>query len=658
MSMGFQFLTLLGFLALLGIIILILIYILKPNYQQKVISSTFVWKMSLKYRKRRVPVSKLRNILLVLCQVLIIVICSWILAQPVIREMIDIDAPPECVLIIDTSANMMTQYEGETRFDRAIRMASDQIDAMHDHEDGEGGNVTVIMVGDGAKIVGGNEYYRVSVKTGVRRDNLKELLSEEVCSYGTGDPTEAMSLVETIIESNPKADVLFYTATEYTFTGCVQIVDVKAENNREWNAAILDCSAELEENDYLFSVEVACYGQDAYVEIETVIYGANNYDEEMAVQEPVYLQVGVNCAMGVPQTVEFTATDAGNSLAISSFESIYVHFVNVDDNFSEDNAFYIYGGVKDTVNIQLYSSSPNSFLSQALFSISGALKDTHDLFIQQIRNDDLIEFSGFDIYIFEHEIPEIVLETGLPTDGVVFLFDPNTVSGLQNIGFTLEDSETMISRSPVTFADNHPMTQYFSTPIELTKYRRITSYDDTVYQEVMSIDDVPIMLVKNETDSKIVVLSFSINYSTLSLWENLVVLLMNMVDYYVPLTMDSHVADVNTDVTLNKKGDMLSIVGPGVEETIYDLPTVRRFERPGTYRFSQMLMNGEMKEDYLYVRIARIESNIFREVDTLTDVVALNQEESNVRDLWLYFAIALVALLFAEWWLQSKEYFA
>lgn len=33
----------LGLLGLLGLVALLIIYILKPNYQQKVVSSTFVW---------------------------------------------------------------------------------------------------------------------------------------------------------------------------------------------------------------------------------------------------------------------------------------------------------------------------------------------------------------------------------------------------------------------------------------------------------------------------------------------------------------------------------------------------------------------------------------------------------------------------------------
>ena len=60
-----SWLTPIGFLGLIGLIVLLIIYLIKPNYQTKQISSTFVWKLSLKYRKKKLPISKLRNILLV-----------------------------------------------------------------------------------------------------------------------------------------------------------------------------------------------------------------------------------------------------------------------------------------------------------------------------------------------------------------------------------------------------------------------------------------------------------------------------------------------------------------------------------------------------------------------------------------------------------------
>ena len=78
-------LTPLGLLGLFAIAVLILIYIIKPNYQQKIVSSTHIWKLSLKYRKKRIPISKFRNILLIICQILILSLCAFLLAQPIIE---------------------------------------------------------------------------------------------------------------------------------------------------------------------------------------------------------------------------------------------------------------------------------------------------------------------------------------------------------------------------------------------------------------------------------------------------------------------------------------------------------------------------------------------------------------------------------------------
>ena len=70
-----------GLLGLIGLLILLIIYILKPNYQQKFVSSTYIWKLSLKYRKKKIPINKLRNVLILLCQVLICIAAALILTE-------------------------------------------------------------------------------------------------------------------------------------------------------------------------------------------------------------------------------------------------------------------------------------------------------------------------------------------------------------------------------------------------------------------------------------------------------------------------------------------------------------------------------------------------------------------------------------------------
>ena len=130
----------LGFLGFLGLVALIVIYVIKPNYQHKIISSTFIWKLSLKYRKKRLPINKLNNVLLFLCQCLILTICALLLAQPVIPSEHAGDEN-EKVIIIDASASMMAGNGNETRFERAVNEAKELVDVTFEN----GGVVSVVL---------------------------------------------------------------------------------------------------------------------------------------------------------------------------------------------------------------------------------------------------------------------------------------------------------------------------------------------------------------------------------------------------------------------------------------------------------------------------------------------------------------------------------
>ena len=106
-----------GLIALISLVALIVIYLLRPNYQNKMISSTFVWKLSLKYKKKRIPISKLRNILILLCQIFILSIAAFIISKPVtIIEKQKKDA--ETIIVIDASSSMLAKNDGSTRFEK------------------------------------------------------------------------------------------------------------------------------------------------------------------------------------------------------------------------------------------------------------------------------------------------------------------------------------------------------------------------------------------------------------------------------------------------------------------------------------------------------------------------------------------------------------
>ena len=141
--MNVKFLIPLGLLGLLGIVALILIYIIKPNFQQKLLSSTFLWRLSLKFKKKKIPLSRLRNILLIACQVLIITAIAAILAKT-IHVLKEKATQPEVVLVIDSSASMRAGTEESTRYERAVEAAVRQAGETFDRD----GIVSVILAGN------------------------------------------------------------------------------------------------------------------------------------------------------------------------------------------------------------------------------------------------------------------------------------------------------------------------------------------------------------------------------------------------------------------------------------------------------------------------------------------------------------------------------
>lgn len=93
------------------------------------ISSTFVWKLSLKYRKRKIPVSKLRNILLILCQVLVLSLAAFIITKPAVvydRS----KSSGEKIIVLDASASMFSKCDGQTRYDRAVSEINELADEV------------------------------------------------------------------------------------------------------------------------------------------------------------------------------------------------------------------------------------------------------------------------------------------------------------------------------------------------------------------------------------------------------------------------------------------------------------------------------------------------------------------------------------------------
>lgn len=631
-----RWLTPLGFLGLIGLIALIIIYIIKPNFQNKIISSTFIWKRSLKYKRKKIPISKLRNILLFICQVLIITGASLILAQPFLRDQ-DASNGEEAVLIIDASASMLSESGGITRFERAVTEASTLVDELFEDEK----RVSIIVASDKAYFLA--QQATVDSATDIKA-SLEALLdiSDPGYTYATPDIDGAIKLAEEITAYTANTKVTLYTDSTYYNKGKVDVVNVS--DTSDWNAAILDVRSKIVENMYVFEVDVACYGKDTDVDVSVDFYGVNFEESNIS------YQVRARCSNDEVQTIIFSADTSIATEVTDIYQFDYVHaYISEYDSLSLDNNFYLYGGKRPVFKIQYHSAYPNNYFTSALLVLRNALSNYWDIEITEVKPKETPATEGFDLYIFEHQMPSTI-----PTDGIVMFSDPDQLPASSGIKLGKTYTSSGAQQIPLEPGDAHPIMNNINPEnITVTRFIDIVNNDD--FTPLMYVEDHPVMMVKNDPDAKIVVMAFSHNFSNLAIKPEFPLLMLNIVKYFAPQTLDGFVFDINESVNLNARGEALNVVGPGIDTDFEELPASMQLTETGVYTVTQDLLSGEVLIENFYVKLSAEESNINQKIDELANPYYYQEPDLSDMDLLLYFAIALVALLFIEWWLKSRE---
>lgn len=624
-----NWLTPLGFLGFIGIAILILIYILKPNYQQKFISSTYVWELSLKYKKKRLPINKFRNILLFLCQILAITACTFILAQPFLEEA----KPPvivEKVAIIDAAANMRTAYDEETRFERAVF----EVQGLAEEVFEQNGYMTVIVAGAEAEYLA----QRVTAENSFEFfSSLTDLVQEDACSYGKADIDGAIDLAQRIVDLNSDTQVFLYTATEYLDPGAVTVVDVS--ENGEWNAAILDCKAVLEENYYTFRVSVASYNRDADLMVSVDVKGANGGGT-------IRMEMPVRCDSDQTKTISFV-TGNMESKKVYEFESVRV-YLSEADSFATDNDFFIYGGKKPELNMLYYNPHANIFVGGSMLAARSTMSKNWDVNYKEINSIKAQEIpvTGYDFYVYEGTLPDV-----LPTDGVVLLINPDKAP----LGLTMALGNEINGKFELSPGEAHPITNRFdNAQIEVQKYIRVLNWEG--FKPLMYCGADPVLLVKEDAEQKIVVMTFSMAYSMVSMYVEFPILMYNILQHFLPATLTGHSYDVNQQIQLDCRSDELKVesTNGGYKETFKEFPQTITLSQPGSYSVTQTPMSGTTIVEQFFVKIPASESNISQVYDELSELIVPKKKDTNNLDLILYFAAALVALIFAERLLQAQ----
>ncbi len=654
-----SFLQPLGLLGLIGVPIIIIIYIIKSRYVQKPVASTFIWKRSLKYVKRKIPLSVILSLLLIL-QILTVVAASLAISRPTVKPL----KSNETIYILDASASMQNTMDGQSRFEIAKEYILTEAENI-------GNNSRVSVIFADTKVAPED----VLVTRTEDKIDIRYQLEDVTCTDGDADIEGALEEASKIQELNAGATIKLITDKDYENVEGLEVVNISRVG--EHNVSILSVVEEtLLTGDYQFTAEVVSYGKGSECVMGIYVDGAFMGSKSVILP---------NTNMNEGGTVRVIFTP--NILTESSETQVIVPITNIKeykevkvvieakDGIQADNQFLLYSLTKTAPRILFVSSKfksgsdgtvdstkPTS-LTIALAS-NGFVTKGEDMFLSvDAVLDSGRSFSGYDLYIFEGvEPPE---GEDFPTDGAVWLFNPSkipdVVSGVEILYDNEQsgDFEMMLASQSQTNVYT-TITKNLDSKIGLGKYKPMSHLGN--FEKIFSCDNnQPAIIAGTSGGVRMVVTNFDFNHSE---WPykvtDYIILMNNLMTYSLPDVLPSRDFEIGQTVQFNAPAGATQLTfkyeGIILDETT-DLDMKFVLDKVGVYEV-EVLFNDETTASYMLpTHIPNGESNIVivGENVVAAEIPADSVVEAEPIEIFPYLIALLILLLVTEWGVYHRD---
>ncbi|MBO5357315.1 MAG: VWA domain-containing protein [Clostridia bacterium] len=658
-----SFLQPLGLLGLIGVPIIIIIYIIKSRFVQKPVASTFIWKRSLKYVKRKIPLSIILSLLLIL-QILTVVAASLAIARPTIKPF----KSNEEILILDASASMQSSFEGKTRFEAAKEKILEEAEGI-----GSNNRISVILAGTKAETI---------IERSEDKINIRYELEDITCTDGDADVEGALELASKIQELNAGATIKLITDKDYENVEGLEVVNIARTG--EYNVSILNVTDEqLLTGDYQFTAEVVSYGRGTECAIGIYIDDDDNDETPLVLlgSKNIILP-NTNMNEGGTVNVIFTPnrlleeTETQIVVPIDNIQSYKEVKVVIEDDggIETDNEYYLYSLEKTIPKILFVSSKFKTTGDGAVdvnkptslyvaLSSNGYVPRSDDMFKSvEAALQAKGELKGYDLYIFEGvEPPE---GEDFPTDGAVWLLNPSSipsaVSGIAMEQETVDGDFTMILASMSQTNTYQTITKNLDCQVGVGRYKPMTHGGN--FEKIFSCNGNEACLIAGTSGGvRMVVTSFDFNYSS---WPvkitDYILLINNLVTYSIPDVLPSRDFEIGQIVQFNAPAgaNKLTFKYEGIilDET-EDLDMKFILDKVGVYEV-EVTYSDETKVSYMMpTHIPNSESNIVivGENVVAAEIPADSVVEAEPIEIFPYLIALLILLLVTEWGVYHRD---
>ena len=621
-----------GLWLLLAIPVLIIIYLIRSHHEEYPVSSTYIWRLSSRFRKKRLPMQKFRRFVLFLTQLLTIAAVAGIISRPAIANGDSINY----IVILDASGSMKTvDSDGVSRFDKAV----DEIEKLTDYINA-GHTVTLITASDTAGIV---------LQNCEKGASLKQALKDLSCTDGALNLSAAVELCEKTAADSDNAAVIFYTDSDYETGEAIEVINV---NSGEWNIHVADVSY------FFIKTAVTRTGANG---MQTTVYRVTGceftghiYSENASSSVTVGLKVDgrikdvkeVYCEDGAVTSVTFTED------GITDFDTAEIYLI-AEDGLSIDNSYTLCREQEVQTSVLLVSDSP--------LYLEAALSVLDNCSVTVIGTNEEVA-SGYDLYIFDCTEPGT-----LPTDGSVLLIN-STAAGLVTLRDEITDTDVVPAKADTT--DMSDVLRGLADDMSFADIH-INAYKPIVFGSgwtgiLYCNDDCVFCVRRNDNGLMQMVLSFDIHASNLPMYSDFVYFVRNILSAAVPSILYENDVNLGESITFSVLPSAESFYledpdGNIISLAIADSTITYTPDQAGVYTVIEQNAEGGAYADF-FVHLSESESVTADAGELYVTLVEMGTDEEGnaviissenakqaLTPIWYWFALAALILLVAEW---------
>ena len=608
----------LGFLILIFIPVLIILYILKNKFTEQTVSSTYIWKLSEKFLKRRRPISRIYGILSLILQCLLVAVIALAVAHPQIN--LPNQARDYC-FIIDSSGSMLMKNGEKTRYD----LAKEEINSIINSSQ-LGSTYTLISCEDTATVIYENITNKESASAQLNSLTITSLDSKCV---------DAIPLAQNYYDENRSLQV--YVASDKGYqTSNINLIDVSSDSQ---NFSFSDVVYNVSLRRLTLNGNISSYNASGTVEVSLIVD-----DEQLAT-------TSVNTILNEKANFSF------NDINISEDYQNITLVINNTDDLEADNTYIVYNLVQERVNKTLIVSY-NPLYLESLLSAFGTL----DITVIEPTDYSPQDYFGYGLYIFDGYNPN-----ELPVDGSVWLI--NIDDGvMSDYGFSLQDSLDYGNVGVLVDVNERSNTLLNSLKANLTgdtfyvtSYQKYSLYNN--FTTVLSCEGNPILFVGNtNSGNREVVFAFDIHNSNLPLSMDFIILVNNLINYSFPTILENTSYEAGDSLVVNVLAGCSSIevITPSGLNTYLDTSgaiSEYLLSEAGTYNIN-VTIDGAVTNFKVFASYPASESQVVEDLEVESLSLTGEQEAhygDGIYQSLVYLFIALGIIFIADWMVYCYE---